>query len=423
MTASSMLDSSVAAEAAVGGPRTRRLARRVDATSTNERRRTLRAARYEAQRVLWRVTKIRRFAYCGRVVVDKSKGVSVRVTGTPGTPEARAGFSGLQSCGSVWSCPVCSEKVNARRQSDLEVAIEKWVANGGAVVFGTLTVRHNASQALAALWDVVAPSWTKVISGKAWHGGKDQVGDRERFGVAGWARLVEVKHGVHGWHPHIHALFFLDEELDDQALEEFRGRLFGRWSKVIGQQGLTAMEFDQDGKPVGVDLRRVTDADYIAEYFAKNGYHPAATSIQGAAYEVTGSQSKRQGKGGRTPFQVLADVVVDQAHAVDREVEEVYDPTTGEIVETKTTADLRLWWEWEQTSRGRRQLTWSKSIRDLVGLDAELTDEEVVEQSDLDGTEVSLIGALMLLGEQPPQGVDRDPGEPMRSGAVIRMPS
>lgn len=89
------------------------------------------------------------------------------------------------------------------------------------------------------------------------------------------------------------------------------------------------------------------------------------TSPSAAAYEVTGSHSKRAGKGGRTPFQILEDVV-----------------TVG------LEDDLALWYEWEHESQGRRQLTWARGTRTLLGLDVERTDEELAEDDALDGEPV-----------------------------------
>lgn len=336
--------------------------------------------RYDAQRVLWKVTKIRRLAYCGRVVTDKAAGVTIRLSGTAGEPGARAGFSGLQTCASVWSCPVCSEKINAQRQADLTMANERWVNQGNTILLGTFTVQHNRRQSLAELWDAVAPSWSKVTAGASWAGGKRMVGDRQRFGVAGFARLVEVTHGRHGWHPHLHVLFFIRGEIADNEIEDFRRRLFGRWESALAKRGFRALDKSKKGEDVGLDLRRVLDATYVAEYFAKNGYRPKGTSTAGAAYEVTGSHSKKAGAG-RTPFQMLAELVEGQDGPVDK--------TTGELREgwDDYQATLRLWHEWEETSRGRLQLTWSRGLRDLLDLGRELTDDEIVELEELMGAD------------------------------------
>jgi hypothetical protein len=369
---------------------------RVEQHTDDARRQTARDARYEAQRGLWKRSGLPRVAYCGRFLNGRADGVvRVQVTGTPGTPDARAGFGGLQTCGSVWSCPVCSEKVNAARQSELADGMARWRERGGSVLFATFTMRHDKSMRLAPMWDALAGSWRKVIGSTAWRGGKRQIGDKARFGIEGFVRLVEVKEGAHGWHPHLHILLFTKSELSDSEIEDLRGRLHSRWESALEKDGYSTLEFDRDGHAVGTDLRRVVDGEYVAEYFAKNGYHPNATAESGAAYEVTGSSSKKRGKGGRTPFQLLADLTDDAWGQVDHE--------TGELLGEHQ--DARTWREWETASRGRRQLTWSRGLRELLLPRAEeLTDEEIAEQ-DFGGSTMSVIGGIFTLS-----GPLSDPG-------------
>jgi hypothetical protein len=39
-----------------------------------------------------------------------------------------------------------------------------------------------------------------------------------------------------------------------------------------------------------------------------------------------------------------------------------------------------LWWQWEQASHGRRQLTWSQGLRERYGFVAEHTLEEIAAE-------------------------------------------
>ena len=39
-----------------------------------------------------------------------------------------------------------------------------------------------------------------------------------------------------------------------------------------------------------------------------------------------------------------------------------------------------LWWEFEKASKGKRQLTWSRGLRQLLGLIQEKTDEEIAAE-------------------------------------------
>lgn len=355
----------------------------------------LRGARYAALRRLWGVTSLERVAYCRRALSEGSGGVSVLLTGQAGTPDARAGFSGLQTCGSVWACPVCSERVNAERRAELVRGMDAWLASGNSVEFATLTLQHGRGQTLRRLWDVVVKGYGAVTSGAGWVGGRRQAGFRAEFHVEGVVRLVEVKVGEHGWHPHLHLLVFIrGESMSDVRREQFRSRLFGRWETALAARGARTLETAWDGQHVGCDVRPVLESAYVAEYLTKTGYRPVGTPVTGAAFEVTGSHAKLAGKGGRTPFEVLAALVECDAMRYDPDAGELVDRRTGELlaVDDVRRYDAALWHEWEQTSKGRRQLTWSHGLRDTLRLGAELSDDEVVDE-DLAGDVVFTISA------------------------------
>jgi hypothetical protein len=326
-------------------------------TDPAQRRTSRRRDRYAARFALWKITNLKRVAACGRFATDVDGGVQVRVSGSTADGTRRAGFRGVQSCGSTWACPVCSEKIQAERQHDVSRAIATWTDSPGReVVFLTLTMRHHQGQSLEDLWNGVSSAWRATTSGSrhAWEA------DRADFGVSHYLRVVEVTHGRNGWHVHVHALLFLDrsnrelaagEPINDHELYRLRRSLFGRWRDSLRSHGFDAWE------QVGVDVRRVVAGDSLGAYFAKSTYK--GTTAEGAAFEVTGSVSKRAGHG-RTPFQILRACV---------------EPGDVEQVD----GDVALWREWERVSKGRRQLVWSRGLRDAVGLTVELTDVEVVE--------------------------------------------
>lgn len=327
-------------------------------------RTSMRRGRYTARGWLRRESTLRRVQTCGRWATGDA--VSVKVSAT--ADGRRAGLGGVVSCGSVWACPVCSEKVNAGRQAELSQGMRAWHAKGGAVLFGTLTLRHNKGDRLKDLLAAVSPAWNRTTSGAGaqWNGSKpkkdgtrSEIGDKRRFGIAGYVRLEETKHGDNGWHPHLHFLLFLDAALSSDQVADLQGRMFGRWETALADQGYSVLE------SVGIDLRPVMPGDQLADYFAKGTY----TTASAAAYEVTGSHSKKAGKGGRTPFELL-----------------------GAVVEQGDADALDLWHEWERASKGRRQLTWSRGLRALLALEVEKTDQQLVDDADLTGTEEASIG-------------------------------
>ena len=96
----------------------------------------------------------------------------------------------------------------------------------------------------------------------------------------------------------------------------------------------------------GLDVRLLQLAghtiDSVADYISK------------AAFEVASPATKDGRDGNRYPFAILADGLA-----------------------TGLADDLELWFEYEQASRDRRQMTWSRDLRKWAGLDVERSDEEV----------------------------------------------
>lgn len=298
--------------------------------------------RYDQRSGLWNVSSLPRCRKCGRAVVGEGGLVGVRVT------DGRAGFSGLASCGSVWVCPVCSIKVQARRSLEIGCGVATAVGRGLPVAMITLTMRHDRGQRLDMLWSALSKSWNRVTGGTSW------IAAVERYGIHGWVRVVEVTIGDNGWHVHVHALFFGDG-LTSAALDEMAEGMFGRWSRSLQRSKLRAP------LPSGQDWHLVTEAgdgSTIGDYLAKAFREPKTAGALGA--EMTLTQSKTaQGWNKTRPVMSLLD-----EGALDGEVR-----------------PLRIWHEWEKGSKGRRQIAWSKGLRQELGLvEVEKTDEEIAAE-------------------------------------------
>lgn len=269
-----------------------------------------------------------------------SAGVALVISdGAPG--ERIAGWRGVVSCGSVWACPRCSAVIGEHRAEELREGLDEWRRQGGAVVLLTLTLQHTRDDALSDLWDGAAGSWRRLVGGKPW------LNFKAAAGVVGTLRVVEVTHGAAGWHVHLHVLVFLDPRRsirwqgvggDLQFEAHFaalasRGPIVRAWQRIVGRAGYFAAEHAQDMRPVSLDEA----GNSLGRYFVKNGWD--------AADEVARGASKKGRRGNRTPMGILHDV------------------TTRGLVD-----DVGLWNEWEQSSHGRRQMTWSRGLRCALGL-------------------------------------------------------
>lgn len=246
-----------------------------------------------------------------------------------------AHFGGLQVCGSVWGCPVCAAKISERRRVELSAGLLSW---DGRAVLVTFTLQHNSSERLLTLLEGLLGGYRALRSGKFWPAFS------ARHSLAGSVRSLEVTYGSNGWHPHLHVLMLLRSEL---AIIPFEADLKRQWSKVLARTGHNASWAH------GVDVR-FSDAS-VADYVAKFGRQSDWTVV----HEVTKAVVKQGRSGGRSPLQLLGDSVLG-------------DEPAGQ-----------LWVEYYRAFKGRKQLVWSRGLRQLLGLVVdEKSDEELAEEKD-----------------------------------------
>ena len=294
--------------------------------------------RYGRRAGVWQFGSIERCRKCGKVARIAGGVVEVRVT------DGHAGFGGLVSCGSVWVCAVCASKVMQRRALEIGCAVAAAHSRGLGVVFETLTLRHFAHQRLVPLWDCVGHSWNRVTAGKGW------TSDVAEFGIVGFVKTVETTVGRNGWHPHVHALIF-GHELDASNVDELGERTWRRWASGAKSRGLDAPQPQaSDWQFVGGDLSGTKLGKYLAGITIDKEATAGALGM-----ELTQTQSK----------------VARFRHSTITQWELLDSAIDGEV------DALRLWGEFERGSKGRRQISWSKDLRALLGLD-------VVEKSDED---------------------------------------
>ncbi|MDM2170984.1 hypothetical protein PP404_06290 [Mycobacteroides abscessus] len=391
--------------------------------------------------MLWQASSLKAVRCCGRVLhndavgdPDDGQGVVIKRREVDGRNVAS--LHGLMTCGSVWACPRCSAVIANTRAVEIGAAVRECYSRGGRVYLLTLTMRHSQRDGLGDLWDSLSKGWRSVFGTRHWTGQKERMkerkgslvllpeimGDAERFDIAGVTRVVEATYGKpdlggHGWHLHIHALVFVATSLSSGLIDDierivgcpvdrdwlarntFASRIYQRWS-----QGLTKAGCRLPGS-VAVDVRELADegAEYVGRYLAKATYD-AATRIGlevGAGTSTKDARTERN----QTPFELLATLAgsVDARgfgirtprHWAVLPAEDadwaVVDRDTGEVVAITAPGQWKVWHEWEQASRGRRQITWSRrradpdsarevmwnALLDSRGESAGISDEEV----------------------------------------------
>lgn len=270
-----------------------------------------------------------------------------------GDVDKGAHWSGIERCASIWACPVCSAVIRAERANDIQAAVEKWQQEDNHLVFVTLTMRHRKTDKLDVTLNAALKAWQRICQGKAWEKFK------ARFGVQGYVRAVEITMGQNGWHPHIHALLFTDRPMTKADQDALTSALFDRWVTYVQKFG--------GGMPTklrGIDVRPATkDGKVVAQYLGKLQEQKTPQPDQGIGKEMARFDFKTGRGSSLTPFELL--------------------DATGEDDESTFTA-YRLWNEFVAATKGRRAITWSKGLRDLVALEDEKTDEEILEESEQD---------------------------------------
>lgn len=258
-----------------------------------------------------------------------------------------AGFSGVERCGSIWSCPHCSAVIRAGRAAEIEQAVSAHQSTGGSVLFFTGTLRHHQGDRLEVTLDAVLEAWRKLTAGRPWKRIK------EKYQVSGYIRSIEVTHGGHGWHPHAHVLMFLDSDISSDQLEELRPVLYELWARSVERAG------GKRPTEKGLDLQKLdSDGKLLAKYLAKVQDEKKRPQGWSAGAEMTRSDVKTGRGSSVTPFQLLDDLPD-------------YDEQTR----------ARLWREFYLVSKGRRAITWSRGLKERC-LIAEVTDADILDEAE-----------------------------------------
>ena len=311
-----------------------------------------------------------RVAMCHR----GTDGGGVAVKRSPDRSQAR--FGNLQTCGSVWHCPICAPKVAAVRRDEMNEAIAAWKARGGDVYFVTTTMQHNADRYGAGMLDAALGDLSAALSRhKASRGYRSAL---ESAGAVGSIRALEVTYGeLNGWHVHTHELLFAQPG----QLRALR-RLVKPWVRMLIKRDMAGLLPGDIGaekiRKLRALLRRaltVQPGDYAADYVAKFGREPEGErGAWGLASELTRAHMKR----GRA------------AAGTDGVPQRCDHATPWGLLNDALDGDHRsggLFREYAVHFKGRRQLFWSPKLRQLFFGLVERSDEAIAADPDTQCTE------------------------------------
>lgn len=306
----------------------------------SDRYKKRRAERWKLRHALQTVTRVDRLRACGTRLISPNDGVRLKKR------ESTAYYEGVQTCGSIWLCPVCGAKVRQKRADEIAHGSLLHLERGGFLESSMLTIPHEMGNDLDEDWGVLQAAVNAITRGKAWQTAV------KRYSLAGYVRSMEQTHTANGWHPHAHLLWFFDRELSPTERAAFGAWVFGRFSDAVAEQG----------RPRPAEwlhrLYPVRSAAAISEYVAKAGLddfaavddgsgreRPRAIGYEMARSDLKTGRSWETSEGtqkGRTPHQIAADYLAAP------------DPVAA-------VSDLRLWQEYEHavTRKRRSAVRWS----------------------------------------------------------------
>jgi hypothetical protein len=257
----------------------------------------------------------------------------------------KAYFDGLQTCGSVWTCPVCAAKIQERRRLEIAQGMEFFYQAGNRqAVMVTFTFPHQKHMPLLELLLKQRAAFTYLRKGKQW----DKFKLNNEF--EGLIRSLEITFGLlNGWHPHTHELWFVSDKVDEL---EFLNYVKEKWKRSCIKAGLLN---ENDNKQIKAFEQYAVDTKFnckASDYLAKTDHKDNLKSYWGADREIAkaSSKGKKEGKG-MHPFQLA----IDNKQALFIEYVEALKKTKS------------------------RQLYWSAGLKNQVGLN-DKTDEEIAEE-------------------------------------------
>lgn len=253
-------------------------------------------------------------------------------------------FVGLQTCKSVWACPVCSNRCAWRRREDLQRLVEYAGREGMTLAMLTLTSRHDLTTGLQDQRDMMAEAKSRMAALAPFKRG---LGRHMRGSVT----ATEVTHGERtGWHLHFHYIVMLDlrhlppDEREDAAAA-MGADAWPAWQRAAERAGLHAVR-----------------AAYSVEVGAAVAAYPGDVGKIQRQWTLADEATRGAAKGGagRHPFELLR-LSCDENDSRAR----------------------ALFVEYAGAMKGARALVWSRGLAALVGVGA---DDETEGGECQDGT-------------------------------------
>jgi hypothetical protein len=287
-------------------------------------------------------------------------------------PDAeKAHYSSLQTCGSVWTCPICASKISEVRKNEVEELLKKTADK--THVFITYTLPHYFGQSCRQVKDQLMGSRRRMKAHRILKTDPTFTPYKkimDHYHLDGSVTTIEVTWGRNGWHVHSHELLILDDPIPENERARFHEIIFQNWRKACLNSGVEikdAAAFRRRSVITEFPTGDITER--YSSYLAKIEKHTENESW-GIAAELTKSHLKKadreHAKRG-TVAENLTPMGMLDAMAQDKSLYKILSP---------------VWYEYSQAMKGSRFVFFSKGLKSKYGIQ-DMTDQDVIENSDI----------------------------------------
>lgn len=260
--------------------------------------------------------------------------------------ENQASYFGLTFCKSPWICPVCSARRMSKYAAEIACALDALAQpkyNQLACMI-TFAIPHTRFMSCEETTEILYNSWKnfiargnkrtlftylKNIENKFKHNQEKKLIKAKSndpfnrfcdyFNCTHRVRICEYTWGEHGWHPHFHALFWVDAD-KIQEVASWQKELNERWEKLVEKNMIKSLnkrrpqELENNKKRVKIIFERSTqrgkNAGCHISVDKDNKVIIQKSSMYvcgwGADKELTGNyKQKASNEGHYTPHQLL----------------------------------------------------------------------------------------------------------------------
>lgn len=272
-------------------------------------------------------------------------------------------YAGLQTCGSVYSCPICAVKITHGRQAEIEELLEK--TKGKFHYLITLTMPHYLFQSCQEIKSKFKNARRRL---KRWESVKDHpefipyTQTLKHYLVDGTVTTIDVTYGENGWHIHSHELVITEKPIDD--LKEFRAIVFANWTKALLYSGVELK------KPLAFWKRAVKiDALYGDHTAIMTTYLTKVANSEkwGISAELTQGQIKKADNKNLTPFGMLHTINDEKDHTLKADLYRKYAP---------------LFFEYCKSFKGDQMIYFSKGLKAKYNM-SDTSDQDLVNTEGL----------------------------------------